>query len=158
MRLQEFFNEQMDLECSTVYSNFILEIAANFEGFFIRCLPYFIKTIMLVESIRLHTFLNRSWPHNRNFVSMNDMAISGLYFTGEDDNVKCVFCPIHKWIINDDPIADHFKFNRNCCFLRNHRSTSNVSDVTSEKKLRKRLSHLPQYGIDGADRANSNTE
>lgn len=115
---------------------------------------------MLVESARLRTFHNNEWPHNRNFVSIDAMAMSGLYFTGVRDNVKCAFCPvgIHKWEQNDDPITDHLKFNRNCCFLRDRKNTLNISDLSTEKKLQKYMSHLPEYGIDEIDTSSSNTK
>lgn len=142
--LQEFFDQQLEM-CP----EFVFEISTNFEKFFVKCLPYFIKTIMLHESARLQTFF-KDWPHNHNSISIMDMAMSGLYFTGKEDKVNCAFCSveIHKWTPGDDPIADHHKFSRQCCLLRDPNSTLNVSDVNANEKLEHKLSHLSKYCVD----------
>lgn len=136
--VQKFFKEQMKSGCYELNSSIISEIAANFENFFITCLPYFIKTVMLAESKRLETFKNE-W--SRNDVSIKSMASSGLYFTGKSNLVKCTFCcdEVDAWTPYGDPFFAHYESNKYCPFLRDHKKTSNVSDVTCPKKLEKRL-------------------
>lgn len=152
--LQDFFNKIIEAKCVTIDQDFVLDIATKFEKFFVKSLPIFIRTLMLKESERIHTFNIENWPHHRDHVSIKKMAISGLYFTGSEDKVKCAFCPvvIYKWVCNDDPIADHHKFSKHCRFLWDPKHTWNVLDISSESELRTLLSHLPERGIDEVDR------
>lgn len=147
-----FFSEMLETECLDIDQEFIVDIATNFENFFVNALPYFIKTMMLSENERIRTF-SIDWPHSSDYISIKNMALSGLYFTGIDDSVKCVFCSanIHQWMTNDDPVADHYRCNINCQFLWNPKLSSNISGKSSEKELRKLLDRLPRNGYDEVD-------
>ena len=47
------------------------------------------------------------------------MAKAGFSYRCFGDIVTCSFCGVslHKWLQNDDPIAEHRKFNANCKFI-----------------------------------------
>lgn len=147
-----FFSEILETECLDIDQEFILDLATKFEKFFVKSLPYFIKTLMLIESERIQTF-SKYWPHSKEYISTKNMAMSGLYFTGIEDSVMCAFCPvmIYQWMSGDDPVADHYKFYKHCRFLWDPKRTLNVLDVSSESDLKKLLSHLPKRGIDEID-------
>lgn len=150
--LQTFFNHVIENDCIGLKEEFVIDMITRFEKFFVKCLPLFIKTIMLKESERKLTF-SEKWPYSKDYISSKNMAMSGLYFTGIDDNIKCAFCSvgIHKWMPGDDPIADHYKYSRNCSLLRNPKKTMNVLDLSSEEELDHLLSHLPKHGVDEVD-------
>ena len=48
------------------------------------------------------------------------MAKARFFYRGFGDIVTCCFCGVSspKWLQNDDPIAEHRKFNTNCKFIR----------------------------------------
>lgn len=58
------------------------------------------------EEQRLKTFEN-GWPHS--FLNPQILAKTGLFFTGETDNVVCFFCGIHlsEWSHNETEISRH---------------------------------------------------
>jgi hypothetical protein len=66
---------------------------------------------------RLKTF--KKFPHNN--VDFNDMAKTGLIYTFEEDRATCVICHIvlEEWKIDDEPSAEHQRYNIRCSFLRN---------------------------------------
>ena len=67
---------------------------------------------------RLNTYFERFWPIS---ICQNGMmmAKAGFFYRGFGDIVTCSFCGVslHKWLQNDDPIAEHRKFNANCKFI-----------------------------------------
>ena len=66
---------------------------------------------------RLNTF-ERFWPISIRQNGMM-MAKAGFFYRGFGDIVTCFSCGVslHKWLQNDDPIAEHRKFNTNCKFI-----------------------------------------
>lgn len=150
--LQCFFNELLEAVCLDIDQEFILDMITKFENFFVKSLPYFIKTLMLIESERFQTF-SKYWPHSKDYISTKYMAMSGLYFTGIEDTVMCAFCPvmIYQWMSGDDPVADHYKFYKHCRFLWDPKRTPNVLDISSESDLKSLLSYLPKRSIDEID-------
>ena len=68
---------------------------------------------------RLYTYFERFWPISIRQNGMM-MAKAGFFYRGIGDIVTCSFCGVslHKWLQNDDPIAEHRKFNPNCKFIR----------------------------------------
>lgn len=138
--IQHFLDELSDFHCKCVDQNFIREIATNFSEWFATCVPIFIDTIMLIESVRLHTF-SSDWPYDNRYIDVRIMAKSGLYFTGSSDRVKCAFCGLvlHKWYSNDNAVLDHWKYSPKCVFLNSPKQTCNVSDGDSDKDLKKLL-------------------
>ena len=68
---------------------------------------------------RLNTYFVRFWPISIRQNGMT-MAKAGFFYRGFGDIVTCAFCGVslHKWLENDDPIAEHRKFNANCKFIR----------------------------------------
>lgn len=148
-----FFDDIAKLKCDCTNKNFTLEIAIKCESWFGYCVPWFLKTKMLIESERLNSF-DLKWPHDAKYVSINEMAKCGLYSTGIDDNVKCVFCNVmlHKWQEKDKPILDHFKYNPKCPFLYDFRKTSNISDIGKIEEVDELIALLPsERSIDEID-------
>lgn len=75
------------------------------------------------EDVRLKTFEN--WPID--FLNHNELAMMGMFYTGEADKTKCYFCEveIYRWEYNDEPISEHLRWSPNCALLR-RRTTNNV--------------------------------
>lgn len=150
----DFFEELLNFHCNCLDLNFTLEIALNFKYWFGICVPYFVKTLMLNESERLKTFSASFWPYEENFVSVEEVAKSGFYFTGSWDETTCAFCDLKlcKWQIGDRPILDHFKYKPYCSFLYDTATALNVSDVGTESELIELISLLPaERSIDEVD-------
>ena len=61
---------------------------------------------------RLNTYFERFWPIS---ICQNGMMMTkaGFFYRGFGDIVTCAFCGVslHKRLQNDDPIAEHRKFN-----------------------------------------------
>ena len=53
---------------------------------------------------------------NKSFIDIRRLASSGLYYTGTNDTVTCVFCKvlIHQFDGNDCVIDVHTKFSPRC--------------------------------------------
>ena len=68
-------------------------------------------------SDRLKTFA--TWPRHL-LPRKQEIASAGFIYTGESDRVRCVWCKIHlgNWHPSDKPLAEHYKFSKNCEFLR----------------------------------------
>lgn len=64
---------------------------------------------------RLVTF--RNW--NIDFFTPHQMAEAGFYYTGDEDCVKCVFCPTEfgYWCRTDDPLKEHKRLSPECKFF-----------------------------------------
>lgn len=149
---QYFFEELINFHCECLDKTFIMEMASNFENWFGKCMPYFIMTLMLNEKARLQSF-SSVWPHEKEYVSTQQIAKSGLFYTGITDNVLCVFCGLvlHKWEAGDNPILDHCKYRPYCRFLMDPQSTLNISNVDG-KEMEELLSKLAkERGNDGVD-------
>ncbi|XP_017474492.1 PREDICTED: death-associated inhibitor of apoptosis 1 [Rhagoletis zephyria] len=75
------------------------------------------------EDERLKTFEN--WPLE--WLNKKELAQTGLFYTGEDDKVKCYFCEVEigRWEREDQPVNEHLRFSPNCPLLR-RRTTNNV--------------------------------
>ncbi|KAK9871333.1 hypothetical protein WA026_011600 [Henosepilachna vigintioctopunctata] len=72
---------------------------------------------------RLKTYKN--WP-NKN-IDPQKLAAAGFFYSGKTDIVECFKCGIkgHNWLLNDDPMEDHKKWNRNCSFVRENAPEEN---------------------------------
>ncbi|XP_075167676.1 death-associated inhibitor of apoptosis 1-like [Haematobia irritans] len=79
------------------------------------------------EDARLETF--DIWPVD--CISRNALAMTGTFYTGEADIVKCYFCKveIYSWKQTDDPISEHLRLSINCPLLR--RCTTNNVPINS---------------------------
>lgn len=77
------------------------------------------------EVERLKSFNNPFWQQS--FVSKEELARYGCYYTGRSDVVCCFFCyvQIGFWELNDNVLLDHIKWSPNCPLLRK-RDTDNV--------------------------------
>jgi len=67
---------------------------------------------MEFESKRLETY--EKW--NKSYIDIRNLASSGLYYTGTNDNVICAFCKtgIHQFDGTDVSINVHSKFSSRC--------------------------------------------
>lgn len=151
--LQCFFHEmEMEAPCLDIDRQFVLDMASRFEKFFIMSLPNFIKSMMVNESERIRTF-SKNWPYSKDYISIKNMAMCGLYFTGVEDKVMCAFCPviIYEWSTEDVPIVEHYKHYKHCRLLRDPKRALNVSDISSERELMDLLSRLPTRVVDEVD-------
>lgn len=68
------------------------------------------------EVERLKTFEGWRVP----FLSANQMAAAGFYYTKRDDVVRCAFCGVEvgSWEEGDNPMHDHQRWSPACRFLR----------------------------------------
>ena len=67
---------------------------------------------------RLMSFSN--WPASDR-VSPERLALSGFYYLGRNDEVRCAYCKVEimKWQHGDDPLNDHKKWAPQCKFAQN---------------------------------------
>ena len=91
---------------------------------------------------RLNTYFERFWPVSIRQNGMM-MAKAGFFYRGFGDIVTCSFCGVslHKWLQNDDPVAEHRKFNENCKFIRL------LQDVNIPRDSRKKYSSMILYRL-----------
>lgn len=84
--------------------------------------------LMNSEENRLKTF--DKWPYVYNlFLKSKDLAKSGLFYLGVDDEVQCNFCNVHlyKWDRwEDDIVFEHYRHSPACMFLKKPESTRNI--------------------------------
>ncbi|XP_034480535.1 death-associated inhibitor of apoptosis 1 [Drosophila innubila] len=75
------------------------------------------------EDERLRTF--DSWRVA--FLDKKDLALTGMFFTNQEDKVKCYFCEVEigRWERDDHPVNEHLRWSPNCPLLR-RRTTNNV--------------------------------
>ncbi|KAH8302368.1 hypothetical protein KR044_005613 [Drosophila immigrans] len=61
------------------------------------------------------------------FLDKNDLARTGMFFTNQEDKVKCYFCEVEigRWERDDHPVHEHLRWSPNCPLLR-RRTTNNV--------------------------------
>lgn len=109
-------------------------------------------SMLLKESVRMDTF-SFGWPHGNDYICIEALAQAGLYYTGESDQVACVFCNIqlHTWEADDIPMIEHYKFSPRCSLLTNLKCSSNEPDIRGKKQLEGILSTLPERGYDEVD-------
>lgn len=69
------------------------------------------------ETDRLKTF--DGWPNE--FVTPQDLAADGFYYTKHDDKTRCAYCKVKigQWVENDVPDIEHRRFSTpvKCKFL-----------------------------------------
>lgn len=65
------------------------------------------------------------WPLH--FIDKYDLARTGMFYTHENDKVKCYFCEVEigLWEEIDHPVSEHIKWSPNCPLMR-RRSTNNI--------------------------------
>lgn len=61
------------------------------------------------------------------FLDKKDLALTGMFFTNQEDKVKCYFCEVEigRWERDDHPVNEHLRWSPNCPLLR-RRTTNNV--------------------------------
>lgn len=93
-----------------------------------------------IEEIRLKTFHN--WPID--FIDCKELAMTGMFYTGQADKTKCYFCEveIYSWQHFDNPVSEHLRLSMTCPLLR-RRTTNNITINSIEMN---RL--LPKLGAD----------
>ncbi|XP_020298959.1 baculoviral IAP repeat-containing protein 3-like, partial [Pseudomyrmex gracilis] len=93
-----------------------------------QCIPENCQEDYRFESVRLASFKDWSCP----WIKPEQLAEVGFYYTSEEDKVKCFDCKLEicKWETNDNPMADHRRWSRQCRFVENL-SCDNVADVES---------------------------
>lgn len=76
------------------------------------------------EVERLRTYDN-NWPLD--WLDKGELAMTGMFFTNQDDKVKCYFCEVEigRWDRGDQPVSEHLRWSPNCPLLR-RRTTNNV--------------------------------
>lgn len=105
-------------------------------------------------SDRLKTF--DSWPVP--FISKQELAAAGFYYTQRNDRVLCYYCNIDvgNWEVGDDPFGEHIKHSPNCrhssfCRMMLQKKaggaeTSQTSDPTLKGKVI--LKHVKRFPPD----------
>ena len=76
----------------------------------------------------LNTYFEQFWPIS---IRQNGMTMEKAGFLrGFGAIVNCTLCGVslNKWLQNDDPIAEHRKFNANCKFIRLLQDSNNPRD------------------------------
>lgn len=79
----------------------------------------------MFEAHRLYSLLVSTWKNRH--ISIYDLAKNGFYFTGQDDNCRCVFCKleVRGWEQGDTADAEHLRWNPRCAFLQPNNQTGN---------------------------------
>ncbi|XP_059480782.1 baculoviral IAP repeat-containing protein 7-B-like [Neocloeon triangulifer] len=77
------------------------------------------------EVHRLYSLLKKP---NWRFVHPVDLALNGFYYTGDEDNCRCVFCnlEVRGWEEGDTVEREHNRWNPNCPLLKNSSSVINI--------------------------------
>ena len=88
------------------------------------------------EENRLQTL--QGWPHSGRF-DINRMAASGLFYTGKNDNIRCLFCSWNNRNLGAglDPCEDHYEVDLGKCPLLRGDETDNVkrTRINSNSKI-----------------------
>lgn len=66
------------------------------------------------EKARLDTF--KDWISK--FVTKEDLALNGFYYTNESDKVRCFVCSLELSECGDTVIDEHRRFSPNCKIVR----------------------------------------
>jgi len=71
---------------------------------------------MKIYENRLKTF--KKWPLK--FITPDKLARAGFYYTGIQDKVKCLYCPIEieYWGKDDDPYIEHKLISPQCQYFK----------------------------------------
>ncbi|XP_065342171.1 baculoviral IAP repeat-containing protein 3-like [Cloeon dipterum] len=78
------------------------------------------------EAHRLYSLMKKTdWM----FVEPFGLAKSGFYYTGDGDNVMCIFCnlEVRGWEEGDTADGEHRRWNSNCPFLYKRQSVQNIA-------------------------------
>ncbi|XP_059479807.1 baculoviral IAP repeat-containing protein 3-like [Neocloeon triangulifer] len=77
-----------------------------------------------IEAHRIYSLLEKDWK----FVTPFDLAKWGFYYTGQDDNCRCIYCnlEVRGWEKGDTPEMEHKKWNPNCSLLINPAGVQNI--------------------------------
>lgn len=75
------------------------------------------------EEVRRKTFIN--WPLS--FINSNTLAMTGFYFFGHADTVRCHFCQVEigRWEPEDNEVTEHQRWSQNCPLMK-RRASNNV--------------------------------
>ncbi|XP_065342663.1 death-associated inhibitor of apoptosis 2-like [Cloeon dipterum] len=87
------------------------------------------------EAHRLYSLLKKNdWQ----YVGPFSLAKNGFFYTGDGDNVRCVFCnlEVRGWEEGDTADGEHRRWNPNCPFLRNEQSVGNVKIGSEQTDLK----------------------
>ena len=84
---------------------------------------YSMTDIFHREDERLKTF--SCWPLK--WLDKKQLAMTGMFYTGEGDKTKCYFCEveIYNWEYGDHPVTEHLRHSPKCPLL-NRRTTNNI--------------------------------
>lgn len=87
------------------------------------------------QSIEERIASYKNWPSNYT-QTPQDLAKAGLYFTGDNDTVKCFYCGkgLYHWDPGDDPFIEHARWFPECAFLRQYKGDGFVQKIQSIKK------------------------
>lgn len=79
------------------------------------------------EVIRRLTFAK--WPLK--FIDPDVLAMTGFYFVGPNDTVRCHFCniEINKWVLGDNIVTEHKLHSRNCPLIRRRQTNNDPIDA-----------------------------
>lgn len=82
----------------------------------------FCSTLPLKFSLDYFTLEGRlaTYTNWQSFMSPNDLAKCGFYYTGYSDKVECAFCRgiLHEWCVNDIPLNEHLRHFPHCHFAQ----------------------------------------
>lgn len=86
-------------------------------------MPYFIQ--LTFDNIKMANFKSEcerlasfiEWQHE--FITPEELAASGFYYSGFADAVVCAFCQagVYRWVPGDNAASDHKRFAPYCPFL-----------------------------------------
>lgn len=113
------FHPMMNSDCSTTLSS----ISSGYKPL------YGDREDLDHEDVRLRTFL--FWPKwTPQSLSKESLAKAGLYFTGDDDEVKCFECKVilRNWKEGDVPLERHRLLSPHCSYL-SHLGRSRCNDT-----------------------------
>lgn len=113
------FHPMMNSDCSSTLSS----ISSGYKSL------YGDREDLDHEDVRVRTFL--FWPKwTPQSLSKESLAKAGLYFTGDDDEVKCFECKVvlRSWKDGDVPLERHRLLSPHCSYLA-HMERSRSSDI-----------------------------
>ena len=88
-------------------------------------------TDMYSETARLESY--KTWP-KESIISPLSLARSGLYYTGQDDLVECIFChgKLKGWRMGNIAHNEHLKhFGKRCSFVKNMDIKMNINKYST---------------------------
>lgn len=82
---------------------------------------------------RLETF--KTYPLT--YPSVSELAKYGFYYHGVADVCVCFNCKVvvGNWEKNDDPLTEHYKYSKNCSFLKKFVNNDSDVNIVNEKNL-----------------------